>query len=420
MSVPDAPSTARDRLGLTTRGWLFLSCGVAVAIAGFLRGVVPAVQLGTLVAALPLIAAAVTRGPRRPWDFRRVLSARELPSGGELHVTVEVAGRFARSSSVLLEDLAAPELGGSRRRALTGLAGRAVTRTTYTIVVGARGMHELGPLRMHVMDRFGMVHRVRSVGLRDHVLVVPRTVPLDALVLGGASLGSGAGHLGALGAATDDVIPRDYRPGDEVRRIDWKASARSGALMVRSEENPWRSSVTILVDLRRSAHAGVPPDSTVDLALTAAASVGCMALEHGWDIDVRTTDDVLIFAGSPLTGVAQERRELLHALATVPTSGSEVPSPTLRHTADVTSRGPVVLVTSDLSAGSPRLLASIGAHSRQRLLLGVDARGWRGEGAREAAGDPAAALGGFAAAGWRATLVGRGADLRSAWAGLAA
>ena len=42
------------------------------------------------------------------------------------------------------------------------------------------------------------------------------------MVLSGASVGTGSGHLGARGAATDDVIPREYQPGDEVRRMDWE------------------------------------------------------------------------------------------------------------------------------------------------------------------------------------------------------
>ncbi len=142
------------------------------------------------------------------------------------------------------------------------------------------------------------------------------------MVLGGASVGTGSGHLGARGAATDDVIPRDYHPGDEVRRIDWKASARTGALMVRSEENPWRSAITLVLDLREAAHRGREPESSVDAALSMAASIGCLALESGWDLTVRTTDDVALFIGSPMTGVSAERRELLLALATVPVSHS--------------------------------------------------------------------------------------------------
>ncbi len=417
MSVPHAP--VRDRLGLTPRGWVFLACGLAAVTVGLLRGLIPAVQFGTLLAALPLVAAAATRNPGRRLAVRRVLSARELPSGDELHVTLEIDGRFARGSTLLLEDLCAPALGIRRRLALTGVSGRAIRRPQYRIRVGSRGMHRVGPLQLHVMDRFGMVHRVHPLGLQDHVVVVPRVVPLDALVLGGASLGSGAGHLGALGAASDDVIPREYRAGDEVRRIDWKASARSGSLMVRSEENPWRSSVTIVVDLRESTHCGRSPDSSVDAALSIAASVASLALENAWDVDVRTSDDELVFSGSPLTGVDMERWEMLRALALVPLSPSTVPSPTLRHTADVTSRGPVVLVATDLSASATPILAGVGAHSSQRILLALEADGWREDGSGpDDARDLDSALAMFQVAGWRVARVPRHGSLAAAWVGL--
>ena len=107
------------------------------------------------------------------------------------------------------------------------------------------------------------------------------------------------------------MIPREYHPGDEVRRIDWKATARTGELMVRSEENPWRSAITLVIDLRDADHRGREPESSLDAALSMAASIGCLALESGWDLTVRTTDDLALFVGSPMTGVRAERRELL-------------------------------------------------------------------------------------------------------------
>lgn len=446
----------RQRVGLTTRGWSFLVAGAALAAAGLARGLVPAVQFGALVAMLPVAAAVITVGPRSRIDLERSVSARELPSGEELRVIVNVRGRFPRWRSLLLEDVAPPALGGSHRFAVGGMTGRGISRPHYRVRTGARGAHHIGPLRLHLIDRFGMVHRVRTAAVHDLVLVFPPVVPLDAAVLGGASLGTGTGHLGSLGASSDDVIPREYHAGDEVRRIDWKASARTGTLMVRSEESPWRTAVSVVVDVRESAHHGRSPDSSLDAALGVVASVGCAALEAGWDLTVRTTDDVIVFSGSPMAGVEQERRELLRALATVPASSSGIPSPTLRHSADVTSTGPVVMVVGDLDPASAGVLAGVGVHSRQKLLVAVGAPQWQGRGrapraqvsrdqAPSAPGGPAAtagfvgsvghagsagsggsagsaahALDHFHAAGWRVAQLGRGEDLRAAWSRLGA
>ncbi len=428
---PESPGSIRSRLGLTGRGWLFLGFGVAVIALGLFRGWVAVVQFGALVALLPLAAAALTRNPDAGMSLERDLSARELASGDRLDVTVSVRGKFPRGRSLLLEDDAPPALGGPHRFALNGISGQGISRSHYRLRAGARGIHRLGPMRIHVIDRFGMVHRVITAGLRDEVVVHPPVVPLDPYVLSGASVGTGSGHLGARGSATDDVIPREYHAGDEVRRIDWKASARTGNLMVRSEENPWRSAITVVIDMHESDHGGREPNSSVDVALSLAASIGGLALESGWDLTVRTTDDIPLFAGSPMTGVPVERRELLLALATVPVSHSTVPSASLAYSAQADGPGPLIMITGRVQAPTARLLARVGTLSPTRLLVAISADQWAADGhgpaplrADSRSADPLTI---FALEGWRVVSLeraprgpqGSAASIAEAWAGLA-
>jgi uncharacterized protein (DUF58 family) len=419
----------RTRLGLTSRGWTFLLAGLGLVVAGILLRLSPAVQFGALVAALPVVAALLTHGPGRNLGLERVLSAHEVTSGERVRVTVEVRGRIQRGQSLLLEDLAPAELGGPHRFAITGTGGTGVTRPHYLLHAGARGLHHIGPMRLHVVDRFGLVHKVVSGEHRSELLVIPRVVPLEPHVLGGAAMGAGAGTLGARGAAADDVIPREYHPGDEVRRIDWKASARTGDLMVRSEENPWRAAVTIVLDLHADDHAGLEPDSSLDTVLSLAASIGVMALDAGWDLSVRTTDDVAVFVGSPVTGAEVERRGLLRALATVPVSTLTVPSVALRHSMEVAGTGPLVVIAGTMGMASAKVLAGIGAHTPRRMLLHVASEQWQpvaagrvgwatgGPGHRVQApgGDPLAP---FRASGWQVARVERDTGAANAWAQL--
>jgi uncharacterized protein (DUF58 family) len=408
-------------LGLTGRAWAFIISGAIVMAVGVVARVAPAVQFGALVALLPAAAAVLTRGPGRSLRFTRTLSARELAVGEHLQVTVNVRGRFPRGGSLLLEDLADDSLGGPHRLAISGLAGQAVSRPHYRLRVGSRGVHHLGPILIHVVDRFGMIHRVVSVAGREEVLVTPRVVPLEPAILGGGSLGSGSGHLGPLGAATDDVIPRAYQPGDEVRRIDWKASARTGDLMVRSEENPWRSAVTVVVDTRVDAHRGREPHSSLDVVLSLAASIGALALDNGWDLTVLTTDDRAVFSGSPVTGVAVERRALLRALATVPVSHVSMPNPTLQHSVDRAGAGPIVAIVGALTPSAARAIAGIGAHSKMRMLVATRVDQWAspGTGQGSAAGvEEEAALQHLRGFGWRTSMLERDTPLAAAWSGL--
>jgi uncharacterized protein (DUF58 family) len=63
------------------------------------------------------------------------------------------------------------------------------------------------------------------------------------------------------------VSTREYRHGDDLRKVHWRATARTGELMVRLEERPWRAQASLLIDTRARAHLVAPrirATSTVD------------------------------------------------------------------------------------------------------------------------------------------------------------
>ena len=92
---------------------------------------------------------------------------------------------------------------------------------------------------------------------------------------------AGSHSIGVRGA--DDASTREYRTGDDLRKIHWRSSARTGALMVRQEERPWQGQMTVLLDLRRNAHVEGrrrrprPSDerlrSSLEWAISAAATI---------------------------------------------------------------------------------------------------------------------------------------------------
>ena len=81
----------------------------------------------------------------------------------------------------------------------------------------------------------------------------------------------------------DDVIPRPYRDGDELRRVHWRSTARHGELMVRREEQRWRNRAVLLLDTRARAHSGPGAGSSFEFAVSAAASIGVHLARGGID-----------------------------------------------------------------------------------------------------------------------------------------
>ena len=149
-----------------------------------------------------------------------------------------------------------------------------VRQVEYAVRSHLRGRHPLGPLTVVLRDPFGLTNRFAEVGATGDIVVLPRIDPL----VGGRPPGNGVGAEGEIPFMValhgeDDQSIREYRDGDDLRRIHWPATARTGDLMVRQEDRPARRRAMILLDPRAGAHQGHGASSSFEWAVSAAASV---------------------------------------------------------------------------------------------------------------------------------------------------
>ena len=119
--------------------------------------------------------------------------------------------------------------------------------------------------------------------------MTPRVQPLPPAPLGTLWAGRGEGHAAyAAAAGEEDIGVREYRHGDDLRRIHWRATAHHGELMVRREEHTWHSQCTILLDSRAGAHRGTGPAASYEWAVSAAASAAVHLLNQGYLVRLST------------------------------------------------------------------------------------------------------------------------------------
>ena len=107
--------------------------------------------------------------------------------------------------------------------------------------------------------------------------------------MGGAWTGSGDNRPRSFASGSaEDVTVREYRRGDDLRRVHWRSSARVGELMVRREEQPWQSRATLFLDNRTRAHRGQGIASSLEAAVSAAASVAVHLSQRGFTVRLVT------------------------------------------------------------------------------------------------------------------------------------
>lgn len=138
--------------------------------------------------------------------------------------------------------------------AAAGSRGAAVS-ADYTISSSTRGAHLVGPLRVRVIDPFGLVERQRDFGEPHEVTVLPRRYDLPAIrPTGSDENGATRPAPHQVGLGDDDIIARAYQSGDALKRLHWKATARRGELMVRQEEQQMNPRAAVLIDLDADSH----------------------------------------------------------------------------------------------------------------------------------------------------------------------
>ncbi|HJQ43306.1 MAG TPA: DUF58 domain-containing protein, partial [Jatrophihabitantaceae bacterium] len=240
------------RGGFTTRASCLLAAGTTALLCGLLLGVVDLVRAGVLALAIPVAAAASVFRSRVRIATRRGVEPERAPAGAPITVQLGITNTSVlRTGALLLEDQLPVQLSGRARFVVPSLSAHESQTVSYRLPSLRRGRYRVGPLRVRLTDPFHMVDVVRSFEATSEFLVMPVVDPLPNLEPPRSfDIGENAGShsIGAHGA--DDASTREYRTGDDLRKIHWRSTARAGALMVRMEERPWQGRTTLLVDLR--------------------------------------------------------------------------------------------------------------------------------------------------------------------------
>jgi uncharacterized protein (DUF58 family) len=161
-----------------------------------------------------------------------------------------------------------------------GLGGRRVW--TSDTLCRRRGLYQLGPAWVSGSDPFGLFHVARRVGPVRTVLVYPATVDLEGFTMSaGQFLGGDRRRSGWHQTSPFVAGVRDYAPGDPVRHVHWRSTARAGRLMVKEFDSEPVADLWIFLDLDAEVQRGFEDESTEEYGVTVAASIAKHFLGQG-------------------------------------------------------------------------------------------------------------------------------------------
>ena len=263
------------RLRPTARGWSFAGVAVVLLIGAPVLGQRDILRVGVLLAVLLVVAGWSSVRSARTLDLVARSKSELVEAGVSSTVRLTVLGRSRSGVRLVVEDQAPLTLGGTARLAVPRLREGQTLDLEYKVRAEVRGSYPLGPATLIARDVFGLVTASRTVGESVTLDVLPRVHPLADLTLGELGGARGSSASASAAASPDDVSIREYRVGDDLRRVHWRSTARRGSVMVRSDEHPGRPDVVLLLDSRAGAHAGRGAGSSLEWAvsLTASAAV---------------------------------------------------------------------------------------------------------------------------------------------------
>jgi uncharacterized protein (DUF58 family) len=441
----------------STRGWGLLGAGAIFLLAAQVMGRRDLLALAIFVIVLPLLALAGTRVLKPRFQVYREFHPSTVETAATTTVLLAVARTGAGSGHALMEEKLPARFGESpvfRFPARSAAGG--TSRYEYHLRSGKRGQFRIGPVTAEFSDPFGLSLHRHAIDEGDILTVTPAAVELPVTGLAGAR-----GHDGVTATriranpSDDDVMTREYRHGDPMRRVHWAATARHGELMVRQEESVTTPEATIILDQRlasfpRGTHSHASASGVADAdghemstseafewAVTAAMSICAHLSERHYAVRFLDTDGEPAFLHSPsapepeaeeYTGTAG-LQSVAESLAAIHPSG---PLHARRDTKGTPRRGSAAGTEAAPRPFDDRLMDKLAAHRLRGPVLAILGSLTPGE-ARDLA--PAAAFGANAFAivvteqaqefgevleklrlgGWRAIAVSASTALPAAW-----
>lgn len=261
--------------------WVLLALAIVFWAAGQALGW-SELTIAAAVIAIVLVVCALFLIGRTEYDVALDLARTRVVVGeravGALTLTNQ-SGRAILPSRVVL-----PVGAGRGEFGIQRLAPGEKAEELFAIPTHRRGVVEVGPVSVVRGDPLGLFERAHRRDEPVDLFVHPKTVLFDGQSLGFLRDLEG---LPASDLSRDDVsfhALNEYQPGDDLRHVHWRSTARTGVMMVRQYEETRRSH--FVIGLSRST-GDYATDDDFELGISAAGSIGLRAIRDSQRVDVR-------------------------------------------------------------------------------------------------------------------------------------
>jgi uncharacterized protein (DUF58 family) len=378
----------------TTRGWAALGIGLALPIlwvafgenvmlaVGIFLIIAVAIGIISVRAAMPRVAVSRSIAPAQVHDGDRAVVLVDLVSSRTIH------------SATVIDKVHG--LGTARFRA-NRLEANEPVEARYEVLCHPRGVYRIGPATVILEDPFGLAQSVGGTKSVDRLVVFPAVEDFVGLPSGrGVDPTADTTRASFAQAGGEDFFTiREYRVGDDLRRVHWPTSAKRDELMIRQLEAHWQSRALVLLDPRSSSYAD---DAAFEHAVSGLASAIRHLYRTGYRPTVWTGGSSYIQVDSA-EGYQRAMEELAVVKARGPTDLVRVFS---RQRSNDGTGGVLLMMTGDPDDAAMAAYRSLDRDFDHKLLMSV-------------APEASTTFAGFSRSGVRAIVARPGQHWAGAW-----
>jgi uncharacterized protein (DUF58 family) len=233
---------------LTRHGWTALVAAAMTFAIGRVFGLMELFVLGAGLVVAVLVSLVVVRRPLPTLAVQRVVRPSMVAVGEPARVDIQVANVDRRKTPHVQLWEPVGDNGGAPMQLAPLMPGESAS-AAYRVPTSRRGLLTVGPLRAHRRDVLGLSAQATLIAGSDDVLIVPQHVYLPFPAAGSAGRLGQHLRMKAWGQTGGEFhSQREYVAGDDLRRVNWKASARSDVLVVRETALEGVRRCTIVLD----------------------------------------------------------------------------------------------------------------------------------------------------------------------------
>lgn len=343
----------------TKAGTALFIIALVTAIAGRFLGLIELLILASIAFLALLFSVFYTATARLDIGVSRIATPARLRAGTTARIDLILRNRGRRRTPVMsahdqLED------GRGATVHVAPISNGTEARLAYRLPAHRRGRFRVGPLDLTLSDPLGLTKASVRAARQTDLMIHPKLINLRELTaIAGLDPTADQQPRRAIANSGDEFFAlRPYVVGDELKRVNWRASAHFDELIVRQDERPRTGRVTILLDRRQEVY----DDPGFERAVSTALSALYAGFRGGDSLRFVTT------AGATVTDIRtrSELEAVDEQLALIDVSPDASLPNSLEQLGRVTRGGTLVVVTGFVS---PEIEQALGRAQRRFGLL---------------------------------------------------